>query len=241
MDNSFISGTIGGIFGTILSHPIDTTRIMIQTNKPILIKNLYKGLTPPLFGIGLEKSIVFGTFYTINNNNYFNDLSTFNKGMLSGLISTLVVSPVEQIKIMLQTQKYKSTFDYLKYVIKTNNYISLYKGWSATLFREVPGYGLYFICYENIKNHNDNIFNIFCKGSLSGIVAWSFIYPVDYIKTTVQNLNCSYKESIKYIINQNNGKLIGFYRGCSYALLRCVPLHGGVFVGYELSKKIFAE
>jgi len=241
MDNNFISGIIGGSFGIILSHPIDTMRIMIQTNKPIQLKMLYKGLYPPLFGIGLEKSIVFGTFYSLQESKYTESLSTFNKGMISGLISTLVVSPVEQIKIQLQTQKYNSTTSYFKNIINTNNYSQLYKGWSATLFREVPGYGLYFICYENIKRENDNLFRTFCNGSLSGIFAWSFIYPADYIKTTVQSLNCSYKEAITGIIKKSNGNPMGFYRGCSYALLRCIPLHGGVFMGYEFTKKLLDE
>lgn len=231
----FACGTIGGMFGTALSHPLDTARIFTQTNQPMKITKLYKGFMPPLFGIGLEKSIVFGTFYSLNNNETTKDLNIFSKGMISGFFSTLVVSPVEQIKIQLQTSQYKTSWDYLKTFTSLRRLPLLYTGWGATVVREVPGYGLYFLCYENIKNKNDNLINTFWKGSVSGMFAWAFIYPSDYVKTTVQNSNVSYKTAIQTIFKNKNP--LSFYKGCSYALLRCIPLHGGVFVGYELTKK----
>ena len=220
----YIYGTFGGMFGTLLSHPIDTYRINKQTNNIINFKQLYKGLTPPLIGIGLEKSLVFGTFYSLESNNYTTNLPIFIKGTIAGFISTLVVSPVEYIKINLQTNN-KNIF----------NIKNVYKGWSATIFREVPGYGLYFYCYENLKRENDKMINTFWKGSLSGLFAWTFIYPSDYVKTIVQNKNFTYKQSIKYILGKSNNPL-HFYKGCSYALIRCIPLHGGVFLGYEFIK-----
>lgn len=237
--SDYINGTVGGIVGTILSHPIDTIRIMIQTDHNIEFKQLYKrvyrGLSPPLIGIGLEKSLVFGTFYTLNRLDATKELSIFNKGMIAGLVSTIVVSPVEQIKILLQTNKYNGISSYIKSREWSNNGIKgFYNGWSATLFREVPGYGLYFFCYENIKDNSDTILNTFLKGSLSGIFAWAFIYPSDYIKTLVQNQRTSYSNVIQNIWIKDGFR--GFYKGCSLALLRCIPLHGGVFVGYEMMK-----
>ena len=96
-NNSFFGGLCGGIIGTLLSHPIDTARILRQTAKPIVFKNLYKGISAPLIGVGIEKSIVFGTFHNLEQSN----INDFNKGLLSGLASTAVVSPMEKIKINL--------------------------------------------------------------------------------------------------------------------------------------------
>lgn len=235
--NDFICGTVGGMFGTILSHPFDTARIMVQTKTPIQISNLYKGLLPPLFGIGLEKSLVFGTFYTLDKYKLTRDWSIFTKGMIAGFMSTLVVSPVEHIKIQIQTNKYNSLNSYFRSGDLFRNGIGgFYRGWKATLFREVPGYGLYFLCYENVKKENDNLFRTFLNGSLSGMFAWAFIYPTDYVKTTVQNENTGYKNIIRKIWRENGIK--GFYRGANLALLRCIPLHGGVFVGYEIMKEL---
>lgn len=235
--NDFINGTVGGMFGTLLSHPIDTARIMIQTKKPIEIRNLYKGVLPPLFGIGLEKSLVFGTFYTLDKFEETRDWKTFYKGMIAGFVSTLVVSPVEQVKILLQTNQYSSFGNYLKSgEIFRGGLRGFYNGWTATLVREVPGYGFYFYCYENLKKESDALANVFWKGAASGMFAWSFIYPSDYVKTLVQQKKCGYNSVIREIWRENG--LFGFYRGCGFALLRCIPLHGGVFVGYEIMKNI---
>ena len=60
---------------------------------------------------------------------------------------------------------------------------------------------------------------------------------MDLIKTKIQSSN--EKIQIKQVINNiyNNGGLINFYKGFSLACMRCMPLHGGVFLGYEMSKK----
>lgn len=228
----FIAGTIGGGFGTLLSHPFDTIRIKLQTetNKNLLqiikenkIKNLYQGLSPPLFGISLEKAVVFGTYYNLEKNPILNNKydGIFN-GFIAGFISTLVVTPVERFKIALQTNQ----------SIKNIKLNSLFNGWYATIFRESPGYAIYFQTYQYLKNYQDKPF---INGCLAGSNAWLFIYPSDRIKTLVQNNNQSYKNTIKQIYFNEGIK--GFYRGFSLALLRCIPLHGGVFYGYEFIKK----
>jgi hypothetical protein len=82
-------------------------------------------------------------------------------------------------------------------------------------------------------------------GSLSGFAAWIFIYPADLIKTKVQaaSNNSRINTIIKNIYNNNNNKykLLNFYNGFNLAILRAVPLHGGVFLGYEVSKKYLSE
>ena len=54
--DEFIYGCFGGIFGTIISHPIDTIRINLQSLKQPKydIKSLYKGILSPFIGIGIE-------------------------------------------------------------------------------------------------------------------------------------------------------------------------------------------
>jgi hypothetical protein len=64
----FICGMIGGIVGTLFSHPVDTVKTRIQSQKAISIiqgfkmGKLYSGVQAPLAGIGLEKIIVFGSY-----------------------------------------------------------------------------------------------------------------------------------------------------------------------------------
>ena len=75
-------------------------------------------------------------------------------------------------------------------------------------------------------------------GGISGAVSWTFIYPADIIKTHKQkNSEYTYSQIIKNINNQYGMR--GFYRGFSFSLMRAVPLHAGVFLGYEAFMKLF--
>lgn len=249
MNNDFVYGLIGGVSGTILSHPFDTIKTRIQSRKVITIRqavnlgNLYSGILPPLLGIGLEKSIVFG-FYDLAKSNGFNN---FTSGLIGGFLSTLVVVPVDRLKIIMQN---KGTIT--KDILKPS---SLYKGFGITLFRETPGFGIYFSTYNYLTKTFDNndsksLVKTFLFGSLSGVNSWIFIYPSDLIKTRYQamihsNVNLTANLTSKSIntvpeviksIYKKDG-IRGFYHGFSLSIMRAIPLHGGVFLGYELSKK----
>ena len=100
------------------------------------------------------------------------------------------------------------------------------------LFDETPGFGIYFTVYNHLNNNynkDSSLLKNFIFGSLSGLSAWIFIYPSDIVKTNMQHI-------IRTIYNM--GGLLNFYKGFSLAIMRAMPLHGGVFLGYELSKKL---
>lgn len=149
-------------------------------------------------------------------------------------------------KINFQNNELKiNSIDQIKKIFKLSN---LYKGFTPTIFRETPGFGIYFTTYNYLTNNFNNTKNIgktFLFGSLSGLSAWIFIYPSDFIKTNYQSIqnNKSLSKTIVHIWEQNNSSnnfikgIQNYYRGFNLAILRAMPLHGGVFLGYELSKK----
>lgn len=234
----FVCGMIGGIVGTVFSHPPDTIKTRIQSGtansiqQAIKMGNMYRGISAPFFGIGFEKLIVFGFYGECKKYGLSDGIS----GLVGGFASTLVVVPVDRIKIIMQNKEpiTKSLF-----MPK-----SLYKGFSITLFRETPGFGIYFTTYNNLTkrfNQEKNLVKSFLFGSLSGLSSWIFIYPSDLIKTRYQSIKESNSSNnvsqvIKNIFKTDG--LGGFYRGFSLAIMRALPLHGGVFLGYEYSKKI---
>ena len=236
----FLGGAVGGFIGTLTSHPFDTIKNRIQTNNSYNIyniKDLYKGVTIPLYGIALEKTIVFGAYNTTNNylnNNYklYPILNASFSGLVAGILCTIIVTPVEKIKINLQNNNKVS-------------YKNLYKGWTATLTREVPGYSIYFTTYELCKKYiyknNMTTFDNFLIGGLCGLNSWIFIYPQDKIKTIIQNTNDNIKiKNVFKEIKLNEGYK-GFYRGFSLCLMRAIPLHAGVFVGYDFIQSAFSK
>lgn len=121
---------------------------------------------------------------------------------------------------------------------------SLYKGFTITLFRETPEFGIYFTTYNSLTenfNKEKNLLKSFIFGSISVFTSWIFIYPSDLIKTRFQSIKTSSNTNILTVIKdiyKNNGYK-GFYNGFSFAIIRAIPLHGGVFLGYEYSKKLF--
>lgn len=249
---SFVAGSFGGLCGIVLSHPFDTIRVRIQTEKKFTykgIRDLYKGLAPPLLGVVMEKTIVFGGYnyahtqlerlYPDNPNR-----NNFIAGLFSGLACSVIVTPIDRIKINLQASKsqYRNTYDYFRREILVNNNINqvrnnLYKGWTSTLTREIPGYGLYFSTYNYIKNQISDFrsYHAFFAGGLSGGFSWIFIYPSDVIKSRIQVQNSPYNGMLDCIYKSVKSDGISvLYRGFSTALYRAVPLHAGVFMGYEI-------
>ena len=107
------------------------------------------------------------------------------------------------------------------------------------LFDETPGFGIYFTVYNYLNNNynkDSSLLKNFIFGSLSGLSAWIFIYPSDIVKTKMQSSEHNMQHIIRTIYNM--GGLLNFYKGFSLAIMRAMPLHGGVFLGYELSKKL---
>ena len=247
--NYYLNGALSGMFGIVLSHPIDTCKTHIQTgNKivslPINVRSLYKGISAPLLGVGFEKALVFGTY------NYF--LKQFKNtniidigvnaipisGAIAGLTASIVVTPYERFKILKQNSQ--------KVLLTDLSPRFLFKGLSATFTREVPGFAIYFSVYESLKYHtftkyNTNIdyFSAFAYGGLSGITAWIFIYPQDRIKTILQSSLQS--NSVKRIGFTSvmreiyaKGGIKHFYSGFSWAVGRAMLLHSGTFCMMEI-------
>jgi hypothetical protein len=231
---NYYSGYISGVCAILVSHPIDTIKTNYQEGLRIKFNlfELYRGLSAPLIGIGIEKAIVFGTYNTIYdkyNNHAF-------AGAFAGLSASFIVTPYERIKILKQTNKE------IKLKSITPKY--LFQGLSATFYREVPGFAIYFTTYNYLKDKSIHYFNkpistleSFIYGGFSGAWSWVFIYPQDRIKTHIQSSTnkMSFIKGFSDLIKNNNIK--GLYKGFHFALLRAIPLHATAFMVNELFHK----
>lgn len=75
----------------------------MKTFKREGLLGLYKGLLSPMLGEMVNCCLLFGCYGILNQLMTSDDIWTIgNKGMIAGLASTLVLSPVELIKIRLQ-------------------------------------------------------------------------------------------------------------------------------------------
>jgi solute carrier family 25 carnitine/acylcarnitine transporter 20/29 len=244
----YLNGGISGMCGILLSHPIDTIKTHIQTGNKLntfkpSFSNFYKGISAPLVGVGIEKAIVFGTY----NYMYSKTDNIPLSGAVSGLIASLVVTPYERIKILRQNSQIVS--------FKDLNFRFLYKGFTPTFFREMPGFAIYFTTYEYLKNKTFTDYNkkidyssSFIYGGISGVTSWIFIYPQDKIKTMLQSQlqygkDKTNNSNIKSIIHTiyNSGGIKQFYTGFGWAAARAVLLHSGTFCMMEYLSNNFSS
>ncbi len=246
--SDYKNGLFGGVVGLLLSHPIDTIKTYNQSGISFNynVKSLYKGLSAPLVCIGIEKSIVFGTYDLCRKQN----VPICVSGAISGFFATLIVSPYERIKILKQVN---ANIDW--------NIKSLFKGLKTSFTREVPGFAIYFQTYESFKSLYINklstsstsnpstststsnpskipLLYSFVTGGVSGSFAWLFIYPQDRIKTIIQSSNNTTLHNSKTIakVLYDVGGVRELYRGFSFAVARAMLLHSGAFATVEYLK-----
>lgn len=239
MSKEYVNGCVAGMVGQTLCHPFDTIKTRYQRWGQVTYSGLYRGLPGPLMSVIIEKSILFGTYDWIRTK-VGTGYGVFGAGVGAGLMTTLTVVPFERIKVLVQLNRTGlNSLEMLRRVVHTEGVMSLYRGWTPTLLREVPGYGLYFSTYEAVKRYKQNVplkgWEAFLTGSLCGSVAWLFIYPSDPVKTMMQKDNIGVRMAINNIVKEYGIK--GFYRGFSWGIARACILHGGVFFGYEMSKR----
>lgn len=249
--NYYVNGAISGMFGILLSHPLDTMKTHIQTGNnfkslPINLRGLYKGMSAPLLGVGFEKGIVFTTYNYCLKQLHPTGIIDVGisaipiSGAMAGLTASIVVTPYERFKILKQNSQ--------KIWIKDLSIGFLFKGLSATFTREVPGFAIYFSVYESLKyntftKHGNQIgyLHSFAYGGLSGISAWIFIYPQDRIKTILQSsvqssTNNSKQNGFTSVMREiyAKGGIKHFYSGFSWAVGRAMLLHSGTFCMMEI-------
>lgn len=174
-------------------------------------------------------------------------------GSAAGLANSPLSTPIEHIRIRLQTQYGKSSnpFSLISEIIKNHGFRAVFKGWNSTLIREIPGYGFYFLSYEYAlrkitpkgKSVNDlNSLSVLACGAFGGFGMWITCYPFDVVKSRIQadrfGKVANYKgtwDCYRFIF-KNQG-IRGFYVGLVPCLLRAFPVNGATFLAYEWSMR----
>jgi solute carrier family 25 carnitine/acylcarnitine transporter 20/29 len=126
------------------------------------------------------------------------------------------MAPGERIKCLLQiqanegTKKYKGSVDCAKQLFKEGGIRSVFKGTAATLMRDVPASGVYFMSYEWIKKemagedktHLSPLKTIFA-GGMAGIFNWLVALPIDVAKSRFQTGSNNFFEAFSLINLEN--------------------------------------
>ncbi|XLR44692.1 hypothetical protein S83_029352 [Arachis hypogaea] len=103
---------------------------------------------------------------------------------------------------------YRSCWDALVGIFRNGGFPSIYAGWGAILWRNVPPSIIKFYGYESLKKVmpslsstiQPNAFQTLICGGLAGSTAALFTTPFDVIKTRLQTWVCNRKPSILLIL-----------------------------------------
>ena len=171
------------------------------------------------------------------------DVKGYLAGGIGGIISTLVSCPTELLKVRSQSNSANKT-NYLRTarnLFKTHGfYGGIYKGYLATLIRDIPSYAVYFgffemCCHHFIKSTDPAWKGLMLQiifGSLSGVFAWISSYPYDIIKSVIQTSDS--RMTIRQAIAKGY-KIDGikfFFKGMGATCVRAVPMECTCLVLY---------
>jgi len=181
-------------------------------------------------------------------------IDVFMAGTGAGLFQTIALAPIENVKIRLQAQTdarlYRGPWHCLSTIYRLYGIRGVYKGMIPTLCRDSFSYGVYFVTYEATKRRfqgnspSASPLQMFVAGGIAGVISWLTIYPIDVIKSRIQEddlakpkyngmIHC-FQESVR----RDGYKIL--FRGLSPTLLRTFIVSGANFLVYELASMSFS-
>lgn len=215
----YISGAISGVAQTMIGHPFDTYKVMMQNNSftfnKILKTNPFVGIRYPMFSSVISCSLTFGIHNNLKNNYGLNDT-------ISGFISGAVIAPIVFISDNAKIRRQLGQ----KMNMSINQLINQ-QGKIASFWRESIAFSAYFYSFNYCKNELD--INPFISGGIAGITNWTVTYPFDIIRSRQIANNITIYEAYKL------GKLWSGYLPCA---IRAVKVNAVGFYVFELFNQI---
>ncbi|OAA49623.1 mitochondrial carnitine/acylcarnitine carrier protein [Metarhizium rileyi] len=279
------SGAVGGVAQVLIGQPFDIVKVRLQTTNQYsgalhaattIYKNegalaFYKGTLTPLLGIGACVSIQFGAFHAARrwfegrnaaNPSLRTDLSYgqyFAAGAFAGVSNAALSTPIEHIRIRLQSQPHGEARLYdgpLDCVRKLGAHEGLlrgvYRGSAVTLYREAAAYGAWFTTFEYLmnwdaaRNNTDRrsvpAWKIALYGGLAGEVLWLASYPFDVVKSKMQTDGFGPGQKYPtmrscFVATWRADGPRGFWRGIWPTLFRAMPVSAGTFAVVEMTMR----
>uniref|UniRef100_A0A2N9F2Z6 Uncharacterized protein n=1 Tax=Fagus sylvatica TaxID=28930 RepID=A0A2N9F2Z6_FAGSY len=278
----FVAGGFGGVAGIISGFPLDTLRIRQQQVKAgsavSILRNvvskegpaaLYRGMGAPLVSVTFQNAVAFQIYAVLSR--AFDDPSISATdpasykavalgGVGTGALQSLMLTPIELVKIRLQLQNnsnaklhqadpYKGPVSVAKNIFKTEGVKGMYRGLTITLLRDAPSHGVYFYTYEYLKEQlhpgcrksgQESLNTTLVAGGLAGVASWVSCYPLDVIKTRLQAQSMSSLPKYTGILDcfRRSVKQEGYrvlWRGLGTAVSRAFVVNGATFCSYEIA------
>lgn len=158
----------------------------------------------------------------------------------AGFVTSFLVAPIERIKVMMQASDiYTNELECGAAVVAKEGWLGLLgRGLGPTLAREVPSYGIYFVVYGVLSQSFGWIGPAapLINGALAGMACWIPVYPIDVVKTMVQNTEGGTEVSSWAVAAQiyKTGGVGAFFDGLTPKMLRAALNHSVTFYLYDV-------
>ena len=290
-----IGGSVGCVFGhplDVVKHRMQSldarytstlqcVRITMAREGP---SGFYKGLLSPLVGVGAYQAVCFASFdwavrmLDVRDRGSSSEASrTLLAGTFSGICTVFVTAPTDHVKIQMalqtearaeaQSAKYTSSFHCARAALRSGGTRALYRGFAATMCRDVPSTTVYFASYHWTKTKlkerqqerrrrraasggsgelvAESVGSAeFIAGGVAGVASWASIIPLDTIKTRVQMIpigapRVTIVEAAREVHAQQG--FASLLRGSSALLVRAFVANAATFWAYEKARLVVKE
>ena len=166
------------------------------------------------------------------------EAATLAAGSLGGVTAVVLTYPLDLVRATMATpgSKHTSMFEALTTIGRERGVGALYSGCTTTCMGVAPYAGLKFLSYEALKGVLGRAFGLqeaelrpwqrVGSGLLAGMLAQTFIYPIDVIRRRMQTsatvLYTSTWDALTTIARQE-GVRNGLYRGLTLNYLKTMP------------------
>lgn len=269
------AGAMAGIFVSLCLHPVDTIKTVVQScpngQKPLYyigrsfisergVTALYRGISTNLASSAPISAIYTFTYESVKGAllplfpKEYHSFAHCLAGGCASIATSFIFTPSERIKQQMQVgSHYKNCWNALIVIVRSGGLPSLYAGWKAVLWRNIPHSIIKFYTYERLKelrlssvqlrNQNDTLMTLAC-GGLAGSTAALFTTPFDVVKTRLQTqIPGATTQFGVFGTLQEIGKregLKGLYRGLSPRLIMYMTQGALFFASYESFKRVFS-
>jgi hypothetical protein len=227
------AGATAGAVGRVVEQPFDTIKVRLQLGQPLprSLRELYRGLPAPLVA-GCAEACTLFTVYRHVLNRLGDSFSTrLLAGGAAGAAAATFLTPLELLKCRAQSAA--SSLGSRKLGL-----MSVYRGHSATLAREIPGTAAWFSAYNAARAHlsRDGAverWHAAAAGAVAGVCYWLLIYPFDTIKTHMQVHDVASPTRVLRSQLMTAAGALGLYKGLGATLCRACPANAAIFFTYD--------
>ncbi|XP_069092492.1 mitochondrial nicotinamide adenine dinucleotide transporter SLC25A51 [Pleurodeles waltl] len=232
------------------------TRDAIRQLQTDGVRNLYRGIFPPLMQKTTTLALMFGLYEDFSSlllqHTSAPELVTRSMAAVLAGTAEALLSPFERVQTLLQDykhhDKFTNTFQAFR-MLRDYGMREYYRGLVPILLRNGPSNALFFGLRGPIKQslpeaktYSANIVNDFICGGLLGAMLGFIFFPLNVVKARMQSQIGGEFQSFSRVLfiiwTERDGKLTHLFRGAHLNYHRSILSWGIINATYELLLKL---